>query len=106
MALDDNRCMTKQIPSNAEDPTEALLLDLIGECRAMLREQVRPSFDTAEDIHDRRESVSAAISLAKTGAKLSDAIARLRGGHPAPELRQRITVEKIQRLSNAGEGGG
>lgn len=97
--------MTKQITPRTDDITERLLQDLIAECHAMLREQVRPSFDTGEDLHDRRASVNSAIGLAETGAKLSDAIARLRGG-PAPELRQRIMVERVQRLSNAGEGGG
>jgi hypothetical protein len=99
--------MTKQTqtPLRTDDPTERLLQDLIAECHAMLQEQVRPSFDTGEDLHDRSACVTAAIGLAETGAKLADAIARLRGGQ-APELRQRITVERIQRLSDTrGEGG-
>ena len=92
-------------PPPAEDAAESLLRDLIGECHAMIREQVRPSYDACEDPYRRGSYVHSAIGLAETAAKLSDAISRLRGGEPSPELRQRITVERVQRLSNAGEGG-
>ena len=100
--------MTKQIliPPPNSDTTEALLQGLIGECHAMIREQVRPSYDACDDPYRRNAYVNAAIGLAETGAKLADAIARLRGGGATGESRQRITVERINRLSPPqGEGG-
>jgi len=93
---------------DAADTTERLLQGLIAECHAMFREQVRPSFDACTDIFNRDTYIGSAIRLAETGARLSDAIGRLRGGQQAPEMRQRITVERISRLSPPGEaeGGG
>ena len=88
------------------ETTEVLLQGLIAECHAMFPEQVRPSYDACPDAYRRDSYVSSAIRLAEAGATLSDAIARLRGGHAEPEMRQRITVERIQRLSTGeGEGG-
>ena len=50
--------------------------------------------------------IIAAVDLVKAGAVVADGIARLRGGQQAPELRQRITVERITAHSTPkGEGG-
>lgn len=97
--------MNRQTPTPPNDITEELLHGLIAECGAMIREQVRPAFDSFEEPHRKSEMVRAAVELVQTGAKVGEAIARLRG-QAAPELRQRITVERIQRLSTLqGEGG-
>lgn len=103
--------MTKQtpIPPAEPDPTEELLRALIAECSAMIREQVRPAFDATAERHEKCGYAAAAVSLVKIAARVGDTVARLRG-EAAPELRQRITVERIQRLSPAnpqerGEGG-
>jgi hypothetical protein len=72
----------------------------------MIREQVRPSYDACKDPFRRDSYVSSVVRLAKAGGELADVIGRLRGNQPVPEARQRITVERIQRLSaERGEGG-
>lgn len=93
------------------DATEALLRGLIAECGAMIREQLRPAMDGQDDPHSKGYLVSDAVRLMGASGALADAIARLRG-QPAPEQRQRITVERIvsgtpvRALSTArGEGG-
>jgi hypothetical protein len=76
------------------DTTEALLRGLIAECGAMIREQLRPAIDSQDDIYRKGHLVADAVRLMQTGGALAEAIARLRG-QPAPEQRQRITVERI-----------
>jgi len=91
--------MKKQLPLSAEtDQTEALLQGLIAECHAMIRDQVRPAVDADEKAIDKLYMFRAAMELAKTGARIAETIGHLRGGQPAPEMRQRITVERIQTL--------
>jgi hypothetical protein len=100
--------MTKQtlIPPPAVDTTETLLQGLIAECGEMIREHVRPAIEATDDPYRKSHLVHAAIDLMKTGAVVADSIGHLRGGQQAPELRQRITVERIQSLSTPkGEGG-
>jgi hypothetical protein len=59
-----------------------------------------------EDHNYRRYYIHSVTDLVESATKLSDAIGRLRGTGPQPELRQRITVERVQRLSTPeGEGG-
>ena len=94
------------LPPTDHDQTEALLQGLIAECQAIIREAIVPGIREASDPHDRRLCIHSVTDLVESATKLSDAIGRLRGNVPAPELRQRITVEKIQRLSaSEGEGG-
>jgi len=94
------------LPPAAPDHTEALLQGLIAECHAIIREAVLPGIREADDHHHRRLYIHSITDLVESAAKLSDAIGRLRGTAPAPEVRQRITVERVQRLSSAeGEGG-
>lgn len=90
---------------NGTDITEDLLQGLIAECGEMIRAQVRPAFDAVAEAHHKSMMVRSAVDLVQTGAKVAEAIARLRG-QAEPELRQRITVERIQRLSNNEWGRG
>jgi hypothetical protein len=59
LALRDNRGMKKQTltPPPAEDAAESLLRGPIGECHAMIREQVRPSYGACEDPYRRGSHV-------------------------------------------------
>jgi hypothetical protein len=79
--------------ANDTETTEALLRGLIAECGAMIREQLRPAIDSQDDIYRKGHLVADAVRLMETGGALAEAIARLRG-QPAPEQRQRITVER------------
>ena len=79
---------------NQNDETEILLRGLIAECGAMIREQLRPAMDAQGDPLKKGYLVADAVHLMTTSGVLADAIARLRG-QPAPELRQRITVERV-----------
>ena len=81
-------------PPNQIEGTEALLRGLIAECGAMIREQIRPAIDDQDDIYKKGHLVGDAVRLMQTCGGLAEAIARLRG-NPAPEQRQRITVERI-----------
>jgi hypothetical protein len=97
--------------TNHTEETEALLRGLIAECGAMIREQIRPAINDQDDVYMKGHLVSVAVRLMQTGGGLAEAIARLRG-NPAPEQRQRITVERVitsapvPALSNGkGEGG-
>ena len=79
---------------NKPDDTETLLRGLIAECGVMIREQIRPAIDHEDDIYKKGHLVGDAVKLMQTGGGLAEAIARLRG-NPAPEQRQRITVERV-----------
>jgi len=101
---------TRHTPREIEE-TETLLRGLIAECGAIIREQIRPAITSEEDVYRKGHLVSDAVRLMQTGGTLAEAIARLRG-NPAPEQRQRITVERVitgtpvPALSNGrGEGG-
>ncbi|MDB5734179.1 MAG: hypothetical protein JWN16_816 [Alphaproteobacteria bacterium] len=94
------------LPPVDQDPTEALLQGLIAECQAIIREAVLPGLRETTDPYHRRLYIQSVTNMVDGATRLSDAIGRLRGTAPAPEFRQRITVEKIQRLSPPeGEGG-
>ena len=80
--------------ANQTDETEALLCGLIAECGVMIREQLRPAIDVQDDVYLKGHLVGNAVRLMETGGHLADAVARLRG-QPAPEQRQRITVERV-----------
>lgn len=77
-----------------EDQTEGLLQSLIAECRQIIRDVVLSSAQATADDAERRRYLVSAVELMKIGASAGDAIARLRGG-ATPELRQRITVERV-----------
>jgi hypothetical protein len=87
----------KQNLSNSQS-TEALLEGLIGECQALIRDVIRPAIREC-DHDDRREYFISVTGLMDSAVKLGDAVGRLRGDAPPPEVRQRITVEKVQRLA-------
>jgi hypothetical protein len=98
--------MKKQTILPPEDPAETLLLCLIADCQAIIRENVLPGLADTGEAHNRRMYIHSVTDMVGSAVKLSDAIGRLRGVVPVPEMRQRITVEKIQRLSPPeGEGG-
>jgi hypothetical protein len=93
--------MKKQTILPPQDPTETLLLDLIADCQAIIRDHVVPSIATTEP-HLRGGCIHSVTNLMDSAVKLSDAVTRVRGAVPVPEMRQRITVERIepvQRLS-------
>ena len=91
--------------------TETLQNALIEECRFLMREVAFHSMRLTPDADDRLRFMSAAESLAVTGAKVGETVAKLRGGNGVvEERRQRILVEHIQtiaapQLSAGGEGG-
>ena len=58
-----------------------------------------PGIRQASDSHDRHLCIHSVTDLVDSAAKLSDAIGRLRGTAPGPEIRQRITVERVQKLA-------
>ncbi len=94
------------LPPTDHDQTEALLQGLIAECQAIIRDAVLPGIRDTDDHHHRRLYIHSVTDLVESATKLSDAIGRLRGTAPTSEIRQRITVEKVQRLSaSEGEGG-
>ena len=81
------------------ETTGALLDGLIAECHAMIRDLIRPAYPAATPL-ERTGYIHAVTHLADSAVKLGDAIGRLRGAaSPPPEVRQRITVEKVQRLA-------
>jgi hypothetical protein len=91
-----------------QDHTETLLQGLIADCRAIIRDHLLPALATTEP-HLRGGAINSVTNLMDSAVKLSDAVTRVRGVVPVPEMRQRITVERIepvQRLSPPqGEGG-
>lgn len=90
---------TKPVAAEAtQDEAEALLLGLIQQCHAVIHDSLAPAVRDAEEPLDVSNHVRSIVSLADAGCKLSDAIRRLRGGgeERPPELRQRITVERLQ----------
>lgn len=82
--------------TNSEN-AEALLEGLIAECHAMIRDVIRPGMAEC-DHDDRREYLASASGLMDSAVKLGDVVGRLRGNGATPEVRQRITVEKVQSL--------
>jgi hypothetical protein len=100
--------MKNQIAAKTEihTATEALLEGLIAECHAIIRDDVLPMARGSKD-NEKIHYLHAVNSLMESAVALGDAVGRMRGTAPQPELRQRITVERIQRLSNTNrEGGG
>jgi len=108
-------------PTAAETPapqacpspeTERLLNGLIEECRFLMREVAFHSARLTPNASDRIRFLTAAGSLATTGAKVGETIARMRGGVVVEERRQRMIIEHVQTVASsatpsvAGGGGG
>jgi hypothetical protein len=85
------------LPCAAAD-TETLLNGLIEECRYLLREVAFNSARLTADADDRIRFLSSAESLAMTGAKIADTVARLpaNGSARIEERRHRVIYEHAQ----------
>ncbi len=109
---DENRLVRLPESKTAmtETGTEALLNGLIEDCRFLIREVVYHSARLTPDPRDRLSFLTAAKTLAITGAKVGQTIAQLRGDKPAQieESRHRMIIEHVQTSSRdggKGEGG-
>jgi len=94
----------REFASPAREPalpdTEALLNALIEESRFLMHEVAFHSMRLTSDADDRLRFMSAAESMAITGAKVGESVARLRGGGTTvvEERRQHMLVEHVQRV--------
>ena len=75
--------------------TEDLLNGLIAECHLLMRSVTLPSAMRAGDADTRRQFLDSAMSIAKVGAKIGHAVAKLRGAGAATEIRQRHISEHV-----------
>lgn len=75
--------------------TEHLLNGLIAECHLLMRAVTLPSAMRAGDADTRREFLNSAMSIAKVGAKVGRAVAKLRGEGVSTEIRQRHISERV-----------
>jgi hypothetical protein len=75
--------------------TEYLLNGLIAECHYVMRELVLPTAAETKDGDQRVRFISSVIDLARTGASVGKAVAKLRAAGQMPELRQRHIVEHL-----------
>lgn len=92
--------------AEAADRTEALLQELIAECGAIIRTQLRPAIDAASEPHHKWNYAEAAVGLVKIAARAGEAVARLRGGSGA-QSQHRIIVERLApEKAKKGKGGG
>ncbi len=91
----------------SETEPEMLLRGLLLECREMVRGTAAIVADPAYyGCHD--DYFHRLRGAAEVGTKLADSIVRLRGGTQLDERRQRIVVERVERVSSPtapGEGG-
>jgi hypothetical protein len=69
-----------------EGDTEDLLNGMIAECHYYMRAVVLPSATRATDVRTRMQFVESAMDLAKTGAAVGKAVARLRLADAEGEL--------------------
>jgi hypothetical protein len=87
-------------PTNLSNTsTEDLLDGLIAEVHAVIREIALPAVVGAEDDSERRRYLATVMELVRTGAAVGEAVAKLR---PGSEARQKITVERLERLVPPG----
>jgi hypothetical protein len=84
-------------PPEITATTEALLEGLIAECHAIIRDGILPAVQAGKYDHWHNH-IQDVTDMMEAAVKLADAVGRLRRPEPPPELRQRITVEKIQSL--------
>jgi hypothetical protein len=89
--------MKNQLAPKTVACTEALLDGLIAECHAIIRDELIPTLRTMKPM-DQRSQVFAVTDLMTTAVKLGDAVGRLRGTAPTPEIRQRIAAERVKSL--------
>ena len=80
-----------------EGDTEYLLNGLIAECHYMMREIALPTAAETTEGDQRARFISSAIDLARTGASVGKAVAKLRAAGQMPEMRQRHIVEHLGR---------
>jgi hypothetical protein len=92
-----------QLPP-VDDQTEALLNAMIGECHFLMRAVAFPSMCHAGVADDRLNWLDRAMGLAKTGATVAKAVARLRHGPSIRESHQKITVENKVAVVQGGGG--
>lgn len=89
--------------------TEDLLNGLIAECHYWMRDLVMPTACRTRDANVRRDFVNTAMEFAVTGARVGEAIAKLRAAGQVTELRQRHVVEHVERVlpppAPSGENG-
>jgi hypothetical protein len=78
--------------------TEDLLNGLIAECHYWMREVVMPTACRTHDANVRRDFVNTAMEFAVTGARVGEAVAKLRSAGQVTELRQRHVVEHVERV--------
>jgi hypothetical protein len=94
-----------------DNNTESLLQGLIREVHTIVREDIRPVIAEIDEPNDKVHMIGSAIRMIGCAVSISDAINRLHGGGvAAPEIRQRITVERVASAPQAaiqqqGEGG-
>jgi hypothetical protein len=79
-----------------EGDTEYLLNGLIAECHYIMRELALPTAAKATQGEQRVRFIATAIDLARTGASVGKAVAKLRAAGQMPELRQRHIVERVR----------
>jgi len=80
--------------------TEHLLNGLIAECHLLMRAVTLPSAMRAGDADTRQQFLESAMNIAKVGAKVGRAVAKLRGAGSGNSFHQKVTVE------HAGQMGG
>jgi hypothetical protein len=88
----------------ANDRTESLLNDIIGECHFLMREVAFRSLCQEQAAEDRVSWVNTALRMAETGAKVAKSVARLRHGPAIRESHQKITVENKVAVVQGGGG--
>ncbi|MBV9548151.1 MAG: hypothetical protein JO256_00580 [Alphaproteobacteria bacterium] len=81
---------------NDDDTAQVILQQIMAECGNIIRDQLRPAIEAADDRYGVSSLLGDVVSAAKTAAHLADAVGRLRGNLPAPEMRQRIVVERVE----------
>lgn len=74
------------------------MIGLIQECHAVVRDALAPAVRQAAGQYDGSRAISDILSLVRASTELGEAICSLRRGgkEKPPELRQRITVERVQ----------
>jgi hypothetical protein len=77
--------------------TEGLLNGLIAECHYWMRDVAMPSACRTYDAGTRRDFMNSAMELAVTGARVGEAVAKLRAAGQVTELRQRHVIEHVER---------
>jgi hypothetical protein len=75
--------------------TEHLLNGLIAECHLLMRAVTLPSAMRAGDADTRRQFLESAMDMARVGAKVGRAVAKLRGAGVSTEIRQRHISERV-----------